>query len=124
MKFSATQEINDLIPFLKQWQHLIGMTANAEFFVAIRPPALYAGCPRGLPVQLSTHHQYHGANGIGRCAINGLMELNGFQAQDFAQIHLRKFKKLHLKVIDFIDSNSKVSKDLTLKEIPMKSEND
>jgi arabinose-5-phosphate isomerase len=123
-KSGNTQEIKNLIPFLKNNGNLlIGMTANAESFLAkqsdhlLYTPVAQEACPHNLAPTTSTTVQMV----LGDALAMSLMELNGFQSQDFAQIHPSGSlgKMLHLKVLDLI-ANSKiprVSIDSTLKDV-------
>ena len=123
-KSGNSQEIKDLIPFLKNNGNiLIGMTANAESFLGkqsdhlLYTPVAQEACQHNLAPTTSTTVQMV----LGDALAMGLMELNGFQAQDFAQIHPSGSlgKKLHLKVVDLIADSKipRVSKDSTLKEV-------
>ena len=99
------------------------MTANAESFLGkqsdhlLYTPVAQEACPHNLAPTTSTTVQMV----LGDALAMGLMELNGFQAQDFAQIHPSGSlgKKLHLKVVDLIVDSKipRVSKDSTLKEV-------
>ena len=123
-KSGNSQEIKDLIPFLKNnGNTLIGMTANAESFLGkqsdhlLYTPVTQEACPHNLAPTTSTTVQMV----LGDALAMSLMELNGFQAQDFAQIHPSGSlgKKLHLKVVDLIADSKipRISKDSTLKEV-------
>ena len=123
-KSGNSQEIKDLIPFLKNnGNTLIGMTANAESFLGkqsdhlLYTPVSQEACPHKLAPTTSTTVQMV----LGDALAMSLMELNGFQAQDFAQIHPSGSlgKKLHLKVVDLIADSKipRVCKDSTLKEV-------
>lgn len=123
-KSGNSQEIKDLIPFLKNYGNtLIGMTANAESFLGkqsdhlLYTPVAQEACPHNLAPTTSTTVQMV----LGDALAMSLMELNGFQAQDFAQIHPSGSlgKKLHLKVVDLIADSKipRISKDSTLKEV-------
>lgn len=123
-KSGNSQEIKDLIPFLKNYGNtLIGMTANAESFLGkqsdhlLYTPVAQEACLHNLAPTTSTTVQMV----LGDALAMSLMELNGFQAQDFAQIHPSGSlgKKLHLKVVDLIADSKipRISKDSTLKEV-------
>ena len=123
-KSGNSQEIKDLIPFLKNnGNTLIGMTANAESFLGkqsdhlLYTPVSQEACPHKLAPTTSTTVQMV----LGDALAMSLMKLNGFQAQDFAQIHPSGSlgKKLHLKVVDLIADSKipRVCKDSTLKEV-------
>ena len=123
-KSGNSQEIKDLIPFLKNYGNtLIGMTANAESFLGkqsdhlLYTPVAQEAYPPNLAPTTSTAVQMV----LGDALAMSLMELNGFQAQDFAQIHPSGSlgKKLHLKVVDLIADSKipRISKDSTLKEV-------
>ncbi len=123
-KSGNSQEIKDLIPFLKNnGNPLIGMTANLESFLAkqsdylLFTPVHEEACLHNLAPTTSTTVQMV----MGDALAISLMELNGFQPNDFAQIHPSGSlgKKLHLKVIDLL-GNSKIprsSVNSTLKEV-------
>ena len=123
-KSGNSQEIKDLIPFLKNYGNtLIGMTANAESFLGkqsdhlLYTPVAQEACPHNLAPTTSTTVQMV----LGDALAMSLMELNCFQDQDFAQIHPSGSlgKKLHLKVVDLIADSKipRISKDSTLKEV-------
>jgi arabinose-5-phosphate isomerase len=123
-KSGNSQEIKDLIPFFKNnGNTLIGMTANAESFLGkqsdhlLYTPVAQEAYPPNLAPTTSTTVQMV----LGDALAMSLMELNGFQDQDFAQIHPSGSlgKKLHLKVVDLIADSKipRISKDSTLKEV-------
>ena len=123
-KSGNSQEIKNLIPFLKNNGNLlIGMTANLESFLAkqsdylLFTPVHEEACLHNLAPTTSTTVQMV----MGDALAISLMELNGFQPNDFAQIHPSGSlgKKLNLKVIDLL-GDSKIprsSLNSTLKEV-------
>lgn len=123
-KSGNSQEIKDLIPFLKNnGNTLIGMTANPESYLGkqsdylLYTPVDKEACPHDLAPTTSTTVQLV----MGDALAMSLMNLNSFQSQDFAQIHPSGSlgKKLHLKVIDLTDDSKipRVSIRATLKEV-------
>lgn len=123
-KSGDSQEIKSLIPFLKNnGNQLIGMTANPESFLGkqsdhlLYTPVEKEACRHNLAPTTSTTVQLV----LGDALALSLMELNGFQSKDFAQIHPsgNLGKKLHLKLIDLIGDSKipKVSTDSSLKEV-------
>ena len=123
-KSGNSQEVKDLIPFLKKnGNTVIGMTSNPESFLAkqsdhlLFTPIDKEACPHNLAPTSSTTVQLV----MGDALAMSLMELNGFQSQDFAQIHPSGSlgKKLHLKVIDLTDESRipRVSVEASLKEV-------
>ena len=71
-KSGNSQEIKDLIPFSKkQWQYphrndlpTLNLFLGKQSDHLLYTPVAQEACP----TQPSTHHQHHGAIGIGRCA--------------------------------------------------------
>ena len=123
-KSGNSQEIKDLIPFLKNnGNTLIGMTANPESYLGkqsdylLYTPVDKEACPHNLAPTTSTTVQLV----MGDALAMSLMNLNSFQSQDFAQIHPSGSlgKKLHLKVVDLTDDYKipRVSIGATLKEV-------
>jgi arabinose-5-phosphate isomerase len=123
-KSGNSQEIKDLIPFLKNnGNTLIGMTANPESYLGkqsdylLYTPVDKEACPHNLAPTTSTTVQLV----MGDALAMSLMNLNSFQSQDFAQIHPSGSlgKKLHLKVVDLMDDYKipRVSIGATLKEV-------
>ena len=123
-KSGNSQEIKDLIPFLKNnGNTVIGMTANPKSYLGkksdylLYTPVEKEACPHNLAPTTSTTVQLV----MGDALAMSLMELNGFKSQDFAQIHPSGSlgKKLHLKVVDLMDDSKipRVSISDTLKEV-------
>jgi arabinose-5-phosphate isomerase len=123
-KSGNSQEIKDLIPFLKNnGNTLIGMTTNPESYLGkqsdylLYTPVDKEACPHNLAPTTSTTVQLV----MGDALAMSLMNLNSFQSQDFAQIHPSGSlgKKLHLKVVDLTDDYKipRVSIGATLKEV-------
>lgn len=123
-KSGNSQEIKDLIPFLKNnGNKVIGMTANPDSFLGkqsdhlLFTPVEKEACPHNLAPTTSTTVQLV----MGDALAMSLMDLNGFQPQDFAQIHPSGSlgKKLHLKVGDLTDDSKipSVSIEASLKEV-------
>lgn len=123
-KSGNSQEIKNLIPFLKNnGNTLIGMTANRESYLGkqsdhvLYTPVEKEACPHNLAPTNSTTVQLV----MGDALAMSLMDLNGFQSQDFARIHPSGSlgKKLHLKVVDLMDDSKipRVSIGDTLKEV-------
>ena len=123
-KSGNSQELKDLIPFLKRnGNTIIGMTSDVESFLAkqsdylLYTPIVKEACPHNLAPTTSTTVQMV----MGDALAVGLMKLTGFQPQNFAQIHPSGSlgKKLHLKVGDFSDYSNipSVSYEASLKEV-------
>ena len=123
-KSGDSREIKDLIPYLKNNGNvLIGMTANSTSLLAKKSdyllftPVEKEACPNDLAPTVSTTIQMV----MGDAIAIALMKLNGFQSEDFAQLHPSGAlgKKLHLKVGDLLDDFRipKVSKDASLKDV-------
>tara|TARA_B100000900_G_scaffold131723_1_gene111449 strand:+ start:2220 stop:3173 length:954 start_codon:yes stop_codon:yes gene_type:complete len=123
-KSGNSQELKDLIPFLKKnGNTIIGMTSDVESFLAkqsdylLYTPIVKEACPHNLAPTTSTTVQMV----MGDALAISLMKLTGFQPQNFAQIHPSGSlgKKLHLKVGDFSDYSNipSVSYEASLKEV-------
>ena len=123
-KSGNSQELKDLIPFLKRnGNTIIGMTSDVESFLAkqsdylLYTPIVKEACPHNLAPTTSTTVQMV----MGDALAISLMKLNGFQPQNFAQIHPSGSlgKKLHLKVGDLSDYSNipSVSYKASLKEV-------
>ena len=123
-KSGNSQELKDLIPFLKRnGNTIIGMTSDVESFLAkqsdylLYTPIVKEACPHNLAPTTSTTVQMV----MGDALAVSLMKLTGFQPQNFAQIHPSGSlgKKLHLKVGDFSDYSNipSVSYEASLKEV-------
>ena len=123
-KSGNSQELKDLIPFLKRnGNTIIGMTSDVESFLAkqsdyiLYTPITKEACPHNLAPTTSTTVQMV----MGDALAISLMKLTGFQPQHFAQIHPSGSlgKKLHLKVGDLSDYSNipSVSYEASLKEV-------
>ena len=123
-KSGNSLEIKNLIPYLKNNGNvLVGMTANLVSFLAkqseyiLFTPVEKEACPNDLAPTVSSTVQMV----MGDALAIALMKLNGFQSEDFAQLHPSGAlgKKLHLKVADLIDDFRipKVSKNASLKDV-------
>ena len=123
-KSGNSQELKDLIPFLKRnGNTIIGMTSDVESFLAkqsdyiLYTPITKEACPHNLAPTTSTTVQMV----MGDALAISLMKLTGFQPQNFAQIHPSGSlgKKLHLKVGDLSDYSNipSVSYEASLKEV-------
>ena len=123
-KSGNSQELKDLIPFLKRnGNTIIGMTSDVKSFLAkqsdyiLYTPITKEACPHNLAPTTSTTVQMV----MGDALAISLMKLTGFQPQNFAQIHPSGSlgKKLHLKVGDLSDYSNipSVSYEASLKEV-------
>ena len=123
-KSGNSQELKDLIPFLKRnGNTIIGMTSDVESFLAkqsdyiLYTPITKEACPHNLAPTTSTTVQMV----MGDALAISLMKLTGFQPQNFAQIHPSGSlgKKLNLKVGDLSDYSNlpSVSYEASLKEV-------
>lgn len=123
-KSGNSQELKDLIPFLKRnGNTIIGMTSDVESFLAkqsdyvLYTPITKEACPHNLAPTTSTTVQMV----MGDALAISLMKLTGFQPQNFAQIHPSGSlgKKLHLKVGELSDYSNipSVSYEASLKEV-------
>ena len=123
-KSGNSEELKDLIPFLKRnGNTIIGMTSDVESFLAkqsdylLYTPVGKEACPHNLAPTTSTTVQMV----MGDALAISLMKLTGFQPQNFAQIHPSGSlgKKLHLKVGDLSDYPNipSVSYEASLKEV-------
>ena len=113
-KSGNSQEIKELIPFLKNnGNTIIGMTSNSNSFLAkqsdylLYTPVDQEACPHDLAPTTSTTVQMV----MGDALAMSLMELNDFKPHDFGQIHPSGTlgKKLNLKVVALL-RNSKIPK--------------
>ena len=89
-KSGNSPEIKALIPFLKKEKNLlIGMTADAKSFLAknadlnLITPVEKEACPNNLAPTTSTSVQLAMGDALSMC----LLELNKFEAKDFAKYH-------------------------------------
>ena len=123
-KSGNSQELKDLIPFLKRnGNTIIAMTSDVKSFLAkqsdyiLYTPITKEACPHNLAPTTSTTVQMV----MGDALAISLMKLTGFQPQNFAQIHPSGSlgKKLHLKVGELSDYSNipSVSYEASLKEV-------
>ncbi len=123
-KSGNTQEVRDLIPFLKNnGNKLIGMTTNPTSSLGsqadhiLHTPLEKEACPHNLAPTTSTTLQMV----MGDALAMSLMELNGFESEDFAQLHPSGTlgKRLNLRVINLLDSFKipRVSSDSSMKDV-------
>ena len=113
-KSGNSSEIKKLIPFLKKEGNiLIGMTADKNSFLGINSnlnlitPIEKEACPNNLAPTSSTSVQLAMGDALSMC----LLELNNFEAKDFAKYHPGGSlgKKLVLKTGDLISSKNSPS---------------
>ena len=111
-KSGNTQEIKQLVPFLKTTGvKLISITSDKNSFLAINSDFFInsfiekEACPNNLAPTTSTTAQLVIGDAIAIC----LLEIKGFNKKDFAKYHPGGSlgKKLNVKVNDIIDLNLK-----------------
>jgi arabinose-5-phosphate isomerase len=132
-KSGNSPEIKALIPFLKKEKNLlIGMTADTKSFLATNSdlklitPIKKEACPNNLAPTTSTSVQLAMGDALSMC----LLELNEFEAKDFAKYHpggslgkmLFQTTKDLIKsqpppVVDLMDSVKKVITEITSKRL-------
>jgi len=123
-KSGESPEIKVLVPLLKNFGNpLIGMSGNHASFLArnadyfLNTMVETEACPNGLAPTSSTTAQLVMGDAMAVC----LMELKGFNGQDFARFHPggNLGKRMYLRVQDLYADNPKpyVSPDANLKEI-------
>ena len=123
-KSGNSQEIKELIPFLKNnGNTIIGMTSNSNSFLAkqsdylLYTPVDQEACPHDLAPTTSTTVQMV----MGDALAMSLMELNDFKPFNFGQIHPSGAlgKKLNLKVVALLNDSKipKVSFSSSFKEV-------
>jgi arabinose-5-phosphate isomerase len=123
-KSGESPEIKVLVPLLKNFGNtLIAMVGNTDSYLArnasivLNTSVEQEACPNNLAPTSSTTAQLVMGDALAIC----LMELNGFQSQDFAKFHPGGSlgKKLYLRVSDLYADNEKpqVLADQTLKEV-------
>ncbi len=113
-KSGDSPEIKVLVPLLKNFGNvLIGMAGNTKSFLAkncnilLNTTVLQEACPNNLAPTTSTTAQMVMGDALAVC----LMELKGFNSDDFAKFHPGGTlgKKLYLRVSDLIVHNQKPS---------------
>ena len=111
-KSGESPEIKILVPLIKNFGNtLIGMVGNAASFLAknctflLNTTVEQEACPHNLAPTTSTTAQLVMGDALAVC----LMELNGFQSDDFAKFHPGGTlgKKLYLRVSDLYENNEK-----------------
>jgi arabinose-5-phosphate isomerase len=123
-KSGDSPEIKVLVPLLKNFGNiLIGMVGNTQSFLALNcnillnTTVLQEACPNNLAPTTSTTAQMVMGDALAVC----LMELKGFNSDDFAKFHPGGTlgKKLYLRVADLIIHNQKpsVKETATIKEV-------
>lgn len=123
-KSGESPEIKVLVPLIRNIGNvLIGMVGNTESFLAknvsivLNTTVEQEACPNNLAPTTSTTAQLVMGDAIAVC----LMELKGFQRDDFAKFHPGGIlgKKLYLRVADLYTANEKpkVLAGQSLKEV-------
>ncbi len=123
-KSGESPEIKVLVPLIKNFKNiLIGMVGSIDSFLAknssiiLNTTVEQEACPNNLAPTTSTTAQLVMGDAIAVC----LMELKGFQSDDFAKFHPGGTlgKKLYLRVSDLYTANEKpqVLAGQSLKEV-------
>lgn len=123
-KSGESPEIKVLVPLIKNFGNvLIAMVGNIESYLArnasivLNTTVTQEACPNNLAPTSSTTAQLVMGDALAIC----LMELNGFQSEDFAKFHPGGSlgKKLYLRVVDLYADNEKpkVLAEQSLKEV-------
>ncbi len=123
-KSGESPEIKVLVPLIRNFGNtLIGMVGNTSSYLAKNSTIILdttvdqEACPNNLAPTSSTTAQLVMGDALAVC----LMELNGFQSDDFAKFHPGGMlgKKLYLRVSDLYINNEKpvVRADQSLKEV-------
>ena len=123
-KSGESPEIKVLVPLIKNFGNiLVAMTGNKESFLArqadfhLNTTVEKEACPNNLAPTTSTTAQLAMGDAIAVC----LMELNGFNSEDFAKFHPGGMlgKKLYLRVSDLYIQNAKpsVNENNNLREV-------
>lgn len=123
-KSGDSPEIKVLTPFIKNFGNtLIGMVGNMQSFLAqhsnivINTTVLQEACPNNLAPTSSTTAQMVMGDAMAVC----LMELKGFNGDDFAKFHPGGTlgKKLYLRVEDLaaLNAKPKVLPDASIREV-------
>jgi arabinose-5-phosphate isomerase len=123
-KSGNSPEIKVLVPLIKNFGNtIIGMIGNVDSYLANQADIILnttveqEACPNNLAPTTSTTAQLVMGDALAVC----LMELNGFNSDDFAKFHPGGSlgKKLYLRVEDLYKYNEKpsVKQGQTLKEV-------
>jgi arabinose-5-phosphate isomerase len=123
-KSGNSPEIKVLVPLIKNFGNtIIGMIGNIDSYLAkhsdiiLNTTVEQEACPNNLAPTTSTTAQLVMGDALAIC----LMELNGFDSNDFAKFHPGGSlgKKLYLRVNDLYKDNEKpsVAPSQTLKEV-------
>ena len=123
-KSGDSPEIKVLVPFLKSFGNvLIGMVGNVTSYLAeqsdfiINTTVLQEACPNNLAPTTSTTAQMVMGDALAVC----LMEMKGFNKEDFARFHPGGTlgKKLYLRVSELLAHKQKpsVTPESTIKQV-------
>lgn len=123
-KSGESPEIKVLVPLIRNFGNtLIGMVGNMTSFLAknstiiLNTTVSQEACPNNLAPTTSTTAQLVMGDALAIC----LMEMKGFQSEDFAKFHPGGMlgKKLYLRVADLYANNEKpaVLANQSLKEV-------
>ena len=123
-KSGESPEIKVLVPLIKNFKNiLIGMIGNVDSYLAKQSDIILnttveqEACPNNLAPTSSTTAQLVMGDALAVC----LMEMKGFNSDDFAKFHPGGTlgKKLYLRVADLYVKNEKpkLAKDRSLKEV-------
>ena len=123
-KSGESPEIKVLVPLIKNFKNiLIGMIGNVASYLAIQSDIILnttveqEACPNNLAPTSSTTAQLVMGDALAVC----LMEMKGFNSDDFAKFHPGGTlgKKLYLRVSDLYVKNEKpkLPKEASLKEV-------
>src|SRR5262245_58948200 len=123
-KSGESPEIKVLVPLIKNFKNvLIGMVGNTDSYLAKQSDIILnttveqEDCPNNLAPTTSTTAQLVMGDALAVC----LMEIKGFNSDDFAKFHPGGTlgKKLYLRVSDLYIKNEKpkLKKDASLREI-------
>jgi arabinose-5-phosphate isomerase len=123
-KSGESPEIKVLVPLIKNFKNIIiGMVGSIESYLAsqsdiiLNTTVAQEACPNNLAPTTSTTAQLVMGDALAIC----LMEMKGFNSDDFAKFHPGGTlgKKLYLRVADLYIKNEKpkLAKDGSLKEV-------
>jgi len=123
-KSGESPEIKVLVPLIKNFKNiLIGMIGNTDSYLAkqsdivLNTTVEQEACPNNLAPTTSTTAQLVMGDALAVC----LMEMKGFNSDDFAKFHPGGTlgKKLYLRVADLYIKNEKpkLTKERSLKEV-------